>query len=327
MSKITIILPVYNTEKYLNQCLTSIQNQTFKDFECICVNDGSTDNSLSILQEYAYKDERFKIVSQSNKGLSGARNAGLRHVCGEYVSFIDSDDWVSENYLETLYKAALSDNADIVRASYKFYYHEKNSYEPARIRKIHKINDAGSKLERVSKGYGGAFVWGKLFKTKLLEDNNISFYEGKVSEDCPFMAIAFLYAKGISFINDEIYFYRKQVLSITTRSSEKLDADALYNFITLTKDLDKRGFTDRELMRFYFNTFFYKLGKIGKTASKNTQKELLPVTTQHLLYLKMLAKKYGSKGLIIKCAIINLLFMIFGKSFFKGIRVLKNIAI
>ena len=325
MSKITIILPVYNTEKYLNQCLTSILNQTFKDFECICVNDGSSDNSLPILQEYAYKDNRFKVISQSNKGLSGARNAGLRHMRGEYVTFIDSDDWIGENYLEKLYETAISENADVVRASYKFYYNEKNSYKPAKIRKIHKINNISDKLEKVSKGYAGAFAWGKLFKTKLLTDNNINFYEGRVSEDCPFTAIAFLYAKKISFINDEIYYYRKQILSITTRSSEKVDTDALYNFITLTKDLEERGVTDRKIMKFYFNTFFYKLGKIGKTASKSTQKELLPVATEHLLYLKMLAKKYRSKKLIIEVAVIYYLFLIFGKSFFKGIRVLKSI--
>ena len=122
MAQITVILPVYNVEKYLKQCLDSIVNQTFKDFECLCVNDGSTDNSLSILQEYAQKDKRFKIITQKNGGTSVARNTGIKHTNTKYLTFIDSDDWITENYLEILYNKIEETNADIVRASYKFYF-------------------------------------------------------------------------------------------------------------------------------------------------------------------------------------------------------------
>ena len=104
---ISIVVPVYNVEKYLRQCLDSIINQTFKDFECICVNDGSTDKSLSILQEYANKDNRIKIIPQKNIGLAGARNTALSVASGKYVLFVDSDDYIDINLCEALYKDAI----------------------------------------------------------------------------------------------------------------------------------------------------------------------------------------------------------------------------
>ena len=104
MPKVSVIVPVYNTEKYLPQCLDSIINQTFTDFECICINDGSTDNSLSILEEYAKKDSRIRIISQKNAGLSNVKNVGIKNATGIYITFIDSDDFVSLDYIEKLFK-------------------------------------------------------------------------------------------------------------------------------------------------------------------------------------------------------------------------------
>ena len=262
MVQITIILPVYNVEKYLRQCLDSIVNQTFKDFECLCINDGSTDKSLSILQEYAQKDERFKIVTQENKGLSVTRNVGIKNTNTKYLTFIDSDDWITENYLEVLYNKIEETNADIVRASYKFYFEEDNSYKSAKIREIHKIN-TNSNIERLYKGYAGAFVWAKLYKTSLIKDNNIRFYEGKISEDCPFSSLVYLYSKKIIFVSDELLFYRKHSLSITG-NFEKTATDDFYNFVTLTKDLQNRLFTAKEITELCIDIYLYKLGKLGK---------------------------------------------------------------
>ena len=94
MPKISVIVPIFNVEKYLKECLESIINQTFKDIEIICINDGSTDNSLDILNQYAEKDNRIKVITQSNQGLSAARNTGIKYANGEYISFIDSDDYI-----------------------------------------------------------------------------------------------------------------------------------------------------------------------------------------------------------------------------------------
>lgn len=100
MAKISIIVPVYNTEKFLEKCLNSLINQTLKDIEIICINDGSTDKSLQILEKFANKDKRIQIINQTNSGLSVARNIGIKKAKGEYIGFVDSDDWVDLNFFE-----------------------------------------------------------------------------------------------------------------------------------------------------------------------------------------------------------------------------------
>ena len=116
---VTIIIPVYNTERYLRQCLDSVINQTFKDFECICINDGSTDNSYNILKEYVQKDNRFTVINlPENKGQGNARNKGINIAKGKYITFIDSDDWVKENHIEQLYNNITKYNSDIVIGSF-----------------------------------------------------------------------------------------------------------------------------------------------------------------------------------------------------------------
>ena len=125
MPQISVVLPVYNVEEYLRQCLDSLANQTFEDFEVICVNDGSGDSSLSILEEYASEDERFKIISQENKGLSGARNTGMDYIKGKYTIFVDSDDWLELNALEKLYNKIIALDSDILNCKIKYVKNNK----------------------------------------------------------------------------------------------------------------------------------------------------------------------------------------------------------
>ena len=111
--KISIIIPVYNVEKYLSRCLESVINQSYKNIEIIIVNDGSTDNSFDICNKYKKKDKRVILIDQNNQGLSGARNTGLKHATGEYICFIDSDDYVEKDYVEYLYKLIVKDDYDL----------------------------------------------------------------------------------------------------------------------------------------------------------------------------------------------------------------------
>ena len=113
MELVSIIVPVYNCAQFLNRCMDSLVNQTLKDIEIICINDGSTDNSPEILQEYAAKDSRIKIINKENGGLSSARNRGLAAAQGEYLGFVDSDDWVDLDFFEKLYNAAKKYDTDI----------------------------------------------------------------------------------------------------------------------------------------------------------------------------------------------------------------------
>ena len=120
--KVSVVIPVYNVEKYLRRCLDSLVNQTYKNLEFICVNDGSTDNSLEILKEYAAKDSRFIIINQKNQGVALARNNGLNVASGDYLSFVDPDDWVGLNYYEEVVKEFIATNCDVVQLDYTVAY-------------------------------------------------------------------------------------------------------------------------------------------------------------------------------------------------------------
>lgn len=138
MIKVSIIIPIYNTEKYLRRCLDSAINQTLKEIEIICINDGSTDNSLSILKEYANKDNRIVVLDIANGGVANARNLGIKKAHGRYIGFIDSDDWVDSGYFENLYSQ--SEDYDLVRGIRVVdNKHAKNQYGclvPSIIRKV-----------------------------------------------------------------------------------------------------------------------------------------------------------------------------------------------
>ena len=131
MAKVSIIIPVYNTEKFLKRCLDSIINQTFKDIEIVCVNDGSKDNSLNILKEYHQKDNRILIINQENSGVSAARNAGVIKSSGEYIMFVDSDDWIELDTVESVYYIIEKSNVDVV----KFNCITDNSYKNEELEK------------------------------------------------------------------------------------------------------------------------------------------------------------------------------------------------
>ena len=125
---ISIIVPIYNVEKYLRQCLDSIMNQTYRNFECLLINDGSPDNSADICREYVSKDSRFRYFEKENGGISSARNLGIEHSKGEYITFIDSDDWVDSDYLEVLYNSLVDERADIAISTYKQFNMDDNCY-------------------------------------------------------------------------------------------------------------------------------------------------------------------------------------------------------
>ena len=125
---ISIIVPIYNVENYLRQCLDSIVSQTYQNFECLLINDGSSDNSADICREYIEKDSRFRYFEKENVGVSSARNLGIERSKGQYITFIDSDDWVDSEYLEVLYRALIEEKADIAISTYKQFNMDDNCY-------------------------------------------------------------------------------------------------------------------------------------------------------------------------------------------------------
>ena len=224
--KISVVLPVYNVANYLRKCLDSLVNQTFKDFEVICVNDGSTDLSLGIIEGYAVSDSRFKIITQENQGLSGARNTGIEHVQGDYVIFVDSDDWLEENALELLYGHVKGFNSDITMFKFKFYDEDTSEFSEGPFSNLEIIDPAYytgnfsyyDVLDIIFKISHAPF--NKLYKTSFLRDLNAKFLNGSYYEDLEFFYKVFLKAKKVSVLPEYLYFYRVRNQSISTSGDE-----------------------------------------------------------------------------------------------------------
>ena len=122
MAKVSIVIPIYNVEKYLRECLDSVIGQTLQDIEIICVNDGSKDSSLAIMQEYAERDERVKIIDKPNSGYGNSMNRGFDMATGEYIGIVESDDYADANMFETLYRVAKEENADVVKGGFYYFF-------------------------------------------------------------------------------------------------------------------------------------------------------------------------------------------------------------
>lgn len=218
----SIIIPVYNVEKYLLDCLDSVLNQTYSDWEAICVNDGSTDGSAAILAEYAEKDKRFKIVSRTNGGLSTARNAGLNVAMGDYILFLDSDDWLELNALEVL--STNLDSEDMLCFSGRRFSEETVDYRPAdRLVEITYSTGMDYYNENALQQRDFAFVCVVLraYRRCFLQGNRLFFKEGIFHEDNMFTPLACFYARKVKVINDCLYDYRVRANSIMTTADSK----------------------------------------------------------------------------------------------------------
>ena len=243
--KITVIVPVYNVESYLRKCLDSIIAQTYKNIEIIVVNDGSTDASGEICKEFAEIDHRIIYIEQENAGLSAARNTGLENMSGDYVTFVDSDDWIEQDYVETLYKKIVEYQADIAVGNYysfnesegMFYFHilGDSYYE--------KVYDNVSIFENLydsqeMKSFALISAWGKLYKAGLFEQ--LRFDIGKLGEDGYLNQKIYLLAEKIVYIHKGIYSYRIRNNSLSRTWTEKWMhalVDAMSERITLLANL------------------------------------------------------------------------------------------
>ena len=220
MVKISVIVPVFNVEKYLKKCLDSLINQTLYDIEIICIDDGSADSSLEILNEYSNKDDRIIVVSQENLGPSQSRNKGIELAQGDYLTFVDSDDWIELNCLEKVYNNAIFNGSEVVlfnaiehRANNKFH---KRIYLP--IDKNVDYNDfVFDYTYNKQLAMNNVFVvWSKLYKTSFLKENNIIFDTSyKMFEDVPFHIETILFARCISYVPEILYNYNKLNLEST----------------------------------------------------------------------------------------------------------------
>ena len=217
------MIPVYNVEKYLRQCLDSVVNQTFRDIEIICANDGSSDNSLSILEEYAQKDNRIKIIDLKERiGTGNLRNLSFTKVSSEYIMFVDSDDWLELNACESAYNKIVKDNTDFVMFGI-FEHYENNNTTKLNLNKIrpfyNKFQENPFETKDIDFPFlNNAFCWYKIYKTNFLLSNDIKFGT-TLYEDNLFNFGLFAFAKRISVLNKPLYYYRARNGSVTQKAS------------------------------------------------------------------------------------------------------------
>lgn len=199
---ISVIVPVYNAEKFVGKCIESVQTQTYTDWQMILVDDGSKDNSLEVCQGYAKKDNRISVIHQENAGAGTARNTGLAKATGDYVVFIDSDDYVDKDYFALLAKhnedvvfvdvQAVDENGKVVRDEFLSVYKNLSKDDFMRSQMTGKINWGGVR---------------KVVKREILERNNIKYTDHKVGEEALFTYSSVFYSKSIAFIEKPVYFY------------------------------------------------------------------------------------------------------------------------
>ena len=261
---ISIILPVYNTSLYLEQCLNSIHNQSFKDYELICVDDGSSDDSIDILRKYKEIINNCKVIYQSNKGVAAARNVGLSKVSGDYIIFIDSDDYIAPNYLERLYNEICNTNADVVICNFYRYYENLKLRLPVVYKKKSGIYTSHDILKSlIPDNLIHSYLWNKIWKKELFD--NLEFPNIKY-EDISIMCDLFYKANKISIIDDTLYYYRIRKTSIVRNYSVSTQNDYVkaYGIIRLflnEKDLyNKYKFSFKLLsIKVYLVMFFINI--------------------------------------------------------------------
>ena len=241
----SVIIPVYNVEKYIKQCLDSCLNQTEKSIEFICINDGSTDNSLSILKEYQKTDSRIKIINQNNQGQGIARNNAINIAQGEYIVFVDPDDWLKLNALEKIYNKFNETNADVICFDYICYNEKSKKIEKNSLKNIlyekYNLDFSNNKTYSSSDIYQldlfpfNIVAWNKAYKRTFLIKNNIKFAPYKFIEDHYFAIKTILCAENIYYLEEYLYVYRIRLGSMTRKAS--YDVICAIDNITIIKDL------------------------------------------------------------------------------------------
>lgn len=233
MNKVSIIIPIYNVEKYLPVCLDSVVGQTYPDIEIICVDDGTPDGSVAVVRSYMEKDERIKLISQANQGLSGARNTGVKNSTGEYIIFLDADDWLELNTVELAVDYAVRENADAVMWGYVREFGtkslEKKIFDGDRIFDVDETENLvhrrmagllGSELSDPGDADSLVTAWGKLYRADIIKDNGLEYVDTKIigTEDALFSLQYFGFCKKSVFIDKPLNHYRKDNTVSLTRS-------------------------------------------------------------------------------------------------------------
>ena len=296
--KISIIIPVYNVEEYIERCLLSCikQDISHNEYEIIVVNDGSPDNSIAIVERIAMSYTNIKIINQENKGLSGARNTGIRHAKGDYIWFIDSDDWIAENCLKKLTNKLLNDSPDCLLVGVANVVNNKI------FRRKNFDSSAKSGIELLEKDVEVCAPFA-IWKSDFLKEHNLSFYEGILHEDIEFSPRAYYLANKISFVNEIIYHVYKNPNSITQTPNPKRSFDIISVVNVQLSNFMKK--VDKEHMIIYHNRIALNINNAlnymvpnSKENKKKLNKMIYEYRYMFIHLLKSSYYKYRIEGIL-----------------------------
>jgi len=302
--KVSVIIPIYNVQDYLILCIESVVNQILKEIEIICVNDGSTDDSLFILQEYSKKDDRIMIITQRNRGASEARNTGIKYSNGEFIYFLDSDDFLDKNALFELYKYAIKYNLDIIYFKLSSFTNNDTIKNDGKIDNISDLNFVikpndimeGKYLfvKLKEKEMYSPVIWLTFIKKQFYIENKLSFYPGIINEDVLFTLIGILKAKRTTYIARQYHHYRIHSKSIT---QAKISVKNLYScfivYYLISKFIENNKFEQKviDMVKYYTNYHKGLIKKYIKIISNNEKKILsMKLTNSQKEFLSLLLK-------------------------------------
>ncbi|MFR7874032.1 MAG: glycosyltransferase [Christensenellales bacterium] len=276
MPKVSVVVPIYNVEKYIKKCMDSLVNQTLQEIQIIFVNDGSTDESGNIAKEYASKyPNKIIYLEKENGGLSDARNFGMRYAEGEYIAFLDSDDYVENTMYEEMYNKALQENSDYVECDFLWEYPDKTKKD--------KRNSYNNKKEMLTNVR--VVAWNKLIKREILEKNNISFPKGLRYEDIEFTYKLIPYLNKVSYVDKEFVHYVQRNNSIANVQNERT-AEVFTIFDNIIKYYQEKGFYEeyKEELEYSYSRILLcsSLKRICKIKDSKTRKKLIKETFEKL---------------------------------------------
>ncbi len=272
MPKVSVIVPFYNVEGYIEKCLETLVNQTLQDIEIILVNDGSKDRSVNIVKKFQSSyPEKIVYLEKENGGLSDARNYAIPHAKGEYIAFLDSDDYVEKDMYQKMYELAVKENSDMVECDFYWEYPNKTRKDVGEI--YHGSNEMIEKIRVVA--------WNKLIKKEILEDTKIQFPKGYRYEDVEFTYKLIPYIKNVSFLKEACIHYIQREGSISNSQNERTKEifDVLEHVLQYYKEIDIYEKYKTELEYIYIRyAFCSSLRRISKIQDETIQENLLTLT-------------------------------------------------
>ena len=273
MYKISVVIPIYNAEKYLREALDSVKNQTLSDIEIICVNDGSKDNSLEIVNEYARNDNRFKVIDKANSGYGASVNRGINEAQGEYIAIFEPDDILNNDIYETLYKEVKDNNLDVIKCNFYNYWSLKNKTKKSGLISRCARNNVFAPKDNLKMLTCHASVWAGIYKKSFLDEKGIRFLEtpGASFQDMSFYFKVVTSCDRIKLIDKPLLRYRQDNPNSSINNPGKVycvcdEYDEITKFLNEHKDL-KESFNTQKLVNQY-RAYLWNLGRLDSSLQK-----------------------------------------------------------